>query len=271
MPVSRGERIFGVVNAIFLILLSLVCLAPMVHVLAVSLSENVEVALGNVLFWPKRFTLSAYEYLLRHEAFWSSVWISVKRVVLSLFFTITFTLLSAYPLSKRADKFMGRTFFAWLFFITMILDAGLIPRYLLVRTLGLIGSIWALVLPNSVVAFYVLVMIVFFRSLPQEVEEAAMMDGANQWTILFRVVLPISGPALATIAVFCSLAQWNEWFNGIVYMQAPHQYPLMSYVQAFPLGTESGQAAQMVVAAIPMVCVYPLLQRHFVRGLPFAG
>jgi putative aldouronate transport system permease protein len=239
----------------------------MLHVLAMSLSDNTQIVLGNVSFWPSGFTLSAYRYLLRHAAFWNSMWISFQRLVLSLLFTLTFTVLSAYPLSKSSDRFMGRTFFAWCFFITLILNAGIIPNYLVIRSLGLIGSIWALVLPNSVVAFYVLVMLLFFRRLPQEVEEAAMMDGASHWTILFRIVLPISLPALATIAVFSSLANWNEWFTGIIYMRAPHQYPLMSYLQAFPSGTGAGQAAQLVVAAIPMLCLYPFLQRHFVRGL----
>jgi putative aldouronate transport system permease protein len=166
---------------------------------------------------------------------------------------------------------MGRTFFAWVFFLTMILNAGIVPAFLVIRSLGLIGSIWALVLPDSVMALYVLLMLNFFRGFPRDVEEAAMIDGASQWSILFRIVLPNSAPGLATIAVFCSLAQWNEWFHGIIYMDAPNQYPLMSYLQGFPSGNEVGRAAQLVVAAIPMLCLYPFLQRHFVRGLTFAG
>jgi putative aldouronate transport system permease protein len=110
-------------------------------------------------------------------------------------------------------------------------------------------------------------MLNFFRGLPNDIEEAAMIDGASQWSILFRIILPVSAPALATIAVFCSLAQWNEWLSGIIYMKMPNQYPLMSYLQAFPLETETGQAAQLMIVTIPMLCVYPFLQKHFVRGL----
>jgi putative aldouronate transport system permease protein len=258
---------FTVINGIFLILLSLLCLAPMVHVLAVSLSDNAQVAVGNVLFWPVRFTGSTYRYLLHQQTLWRSLWISLERIAVSLSFTLILTVLSAYPLSKSSDRFFGRTLFAWYFFITMILHGGLIPTYMVVSSLGLIGSFWALVLPNSVVGFYVLVMLNFFRGLPKEIEEAALIDGANQWSVLFRIVLPISTPALATIAVFCSLAQWNEWFSGIIYMKTPRQYPLMSYLQAFPLETETGQAAHLMVAALPILCVYPFLQKYFVRGL----
>jgi putative aldouronate transport system permease protein len=285
MAISSGEKIFNVINSILLVVLALLCLAPMVHMLAVSLSDNAQVVVGNVSFWPKRFTLSTYEYVMGYRAFWNAMWISLTRVAVSLLFTLTFTVLCAYPLSKSSDRFFGRTLFAWYFFITMILHGGLIPTYIVVSSLGLIGSFWALVLPNSVVGFYVLVMLNFFRGLPKEIEEAALIDGANQWSVLFRIILPISTPVLATIAVFCSLAQWNEWFFGIIYMKRPDQYPLMGYLQATVLnidlstldpeeqrklslvGTETYQAAQLFIGAIPMVCVYPFLQRYFVRGL----
>jgi len=161
----------------------------------------------------------------------------------------------------------------------------MIPTYMTVSTLGLIGNFWALVIPNSVVAYYVLITLNFFRGLPEEMEEAARIDGASEWDILFRIVLPVSTPVLATIAVFCSLAQWNEWFLGMIYMRTPDQYPLMSYLQTTvvnvnleqlspeqrerlaKVGTETYQAAQLFIAAVPMMCVYPFLQKYFVQGL----
>lgn len=285
MPISKGEKIFNVINSIFLVLVALFCLAPMVYMLAVSLSDNAQVVAGNVTFWPKKFTTATYEYLLGYKAFWKSMGISAVRTALSLVFTLTLTVLSAYPLSKSPKKFYGRGIFAWYFFIPMLINGGLIPTYMIISRLGLIGSLWALVLPSAVTVFYVMLLLNFFRGLPEELEEAALLDGAGQWTILFRVFLPLATPALATIAVYCSLAQWNEWFNGIIYMKTPSQYPLMSYLQATVLnvdmeslsaeeqmkmasiGSDTYQAAQLFVAALPMLCIYPFMQKYFTKGL----
>lgn len=285
MPVSKGEKIFNVINSIFLVAVALFCLAPMVYMLAVSLSDNAQVVAGNVTFWPKKFTTATYEYLLGYQAFWKSMGISVVRTALSLVFTLTLTVLSAYPLSKSPKKLYGRSIFAWYFFIPMLINGGLIPTYMIVSRLGLIGSLWALILPSAVTVFYVMLLLNFFRGLPEELEEAALLDGAGQWTILFRVFLPLATPALATIAVYCSLAQWNEWFNGIIYMKTPSQYPLMSYLQATVLnvdmeslsaeeqqkmasiGSDTYQAAQLFIAALPMLCIYPFMQKYFTKGL----
>ena len=285
MPVSKGEKIFNVINSIFLVAVALFCLAPMVYMLAVSLSDNAQVVAGNVTFWPKKFTTATYEYLLGYQAFWKSMGISVVRTALSLVFTLTLTVLSAYPLSKSPKKFYGRGLFAWYFFIPMLINGGLIPTYMIISRLGLIGSLWALILPSAVTVFYVMLLLNFFRGLPEELEEAALLDGAGQWTILFRVFLPLATPALATIAVYCSLAQWNEWFNGIIYRKTPSQYPLMSYLQATVLnvdmeslsaeeqqkmasiGSDTYQAAQLFIAALPMLCIYPFMQKYFTKGL----
>ena len=285
MPVSKGEKIFNVINSIFLVAVALFCLAPMVYMLAVSLSDNAQVVAGNVTFWPKKFTTATYEYLLGYQAFWKSMGISVVRTALSLVFTLPLTVLSAYPLSKSPKKFYGRSIFAWYFFIPMLINGGLIPTYMIISRLGLIGSLWALILPSAVTVFYVMLLLNFFRGLPEELEEAALLDGAGQWTILFRVFLPLATPALATIAVYCSLAQWNEWFNGIIYMKTPSQYPLMSYLQATVLnvdmeslsaeeqqkmasiGSDTYQAAQLFIAALPMLCIYPFMQKYFTKGL----
>lgn len=285
MLISKGERAFNIANSIFLALVSVFCLAPMIYMLAVSLSDNAQVVAGNVSFWPKNFTLASYEYLLSYREFWNSMFISVKRTLLSLAFTLYLTVLVAYPLSKNSRKFFGRSFFAWFFFIPMLVNGGLIPTYITIDTLNLLGSIWALVLPTAVTTFYVILMLNFFRGIPEEIEEAALIDGASQWRILFRIYLPLSVPSLATVAVYCSLAQWNEWFQGIIYMNNMGQYPLMSYLQASILninmdnlsldelaklnkiGNKTYQAAQLFVGAIPMICLYPFLQKHFTKGL----
>ena len=285
MPISKGEKVFHVVNDIFLILVALLCLAPMIYILAVSFSTNSYVVAGEVTFLPKGFTLSTYKYLLSYKSFWNSMAISIVRTILSLFLTLLVTILSAYPLSKSSEKFLGRSFFAWYFFIPMLVNGGLIPNYLVISNLGLLGTIWALILPTVVTTFYVLLLLNFYRGLPTELEEAALMDGASHWNILFKIYVPLSKPALATIAVYCSVTQWNDWFTGVIYMNSPSQYPLMSYLQTSVLnidleslsaeqqqmmssiGTETYQAAQLLVAALPMLCIYPFMQKYFTKGL----
>lgn len=282
---SKGEKAFTVINSIFLTLLAILCISPMIYMLAVSFSSNAAVVSGKVLFWPVDFNTASYEYLMSYASFWQAMWVSVKRVVLSLILTLVLTVLSAYPLSKDSDRFLGRTVFAWIFFIPMLVNGGLIPTYMVIRTLGLLGTIWALVLPAGVVTFYVLLMLNFFRGVPKEMEEAAMIDGAGQWKILVSIYLPVSLPVLATVAVYCILGQWNDWFQGIIYSKAPSQYPLMSYLQAFALnldleslsteqqqklssvGSDTYQAAQLFVATIPMVLIYPFFQKYFASGL----
>lgn len=282
---TKGEKIFNVINIAFLSLLALLCLAPMIYMLAVSLSSNSAVAAGQVLFWPVKFTTASYNYLMSHAAFWQSMLVSVERVLLSLGVTLVVTVISAYPLSKSKEHFCGRTLFAWLFFIPMLVNGGLIPTYMIIRTCNLLGTIWALVLPAAVVPFYVLLMLNFFRGIPNEMEEAAMIDGAGQWTILFKIYLPISLPVLATVSVYCILGNWNDWFQGIIYSKTPAQYPLMSYLQAFALnldlsslsseeqqklsaiGSDTYKAAQLFVATIPMLIIYPFFQKYFTKGL----
>lgn len=285
MKMSKGEKIANIVVTVFLILVSIVCIAPMIHMLAVSLSSNAQAEAGNVYFWPKDFTLNSYTYLMSYVSFWKSMGISVVRVGVSLVLVIFLTITMAYPLSKSGKKFPGRGIFAWIVFLTMLVNGGLIPNYLVISSLHLTGTIWALVLPGSVSAFYIMLMLNFFRGIPDELEEVALLDGANQWQILFKIFLPLAVPCIATICVYCSLGVWNEWFNGIIYMNNPSQYPLMSYLQSTVLntnvdslsaeerqklasvGNETYQAAQMFIAAIPMICVYPFMQKYFVKGL----
>ncbi|MFR6330534.1 MAG: carbohydrate ABC transporter permease [Eisenbergiella sp.] len=272
MPISKGEKIFNIINSIFLTAVALFCLAPMIYMLAVSLSDNAQVVAGNVTFWPKKFTTATYEYLLSYKAFWKSMGISITRTALSLVLTLCLTVLSAYPLSKSPGKFYGRSIFAWYFFIPMLINGGLIPTYMIISRLGLIGRLWALILPSAVTVFYVMLLLNFsagfrrnWRGRPAGRRRA--VDHPCQ------DFLPLATPALATIVVYCSLAQWNEWFNGIIYMKTPSQYPLMSYLQATVLnvdmeslsaeeqmkmasiGTDTYQAAQLFIAALPMLCL----------------
>ncbi len=257
----------------------------MVYELAVSFSTESFVTTGQVTFWPVGFTTASYAYLMNYSSFWKSMLTSFERVLLQWLLCMVLTVLTAYPLSRTSKQLFGRTVLAWIFFIPMIFNGGLIPSYMVVSTLGLLGSIWALVLPSVVVTFYVLLLMNFIRSLPAEMEEAAMIDGASPMQILIRIILPVMVPCLATITVYTTLATWNEWFQGVIYMNDPSQYPLMSYLRSTVLisnmenltpqeqerlaniGNKTYQAAQLFIASVPMLLVYPFLQKYFTKGL----
>ena len=285
MLIPKSERIARVIITVFLILLACLCVLPMIYELAVSFSTESFVATGQVTFWPVGFTTASYTYLMNYGSFWRSMLISFERVGLQWLLCMVITTLTAYPLSRNSRQLFGRTALAWYFFIPMIFNGGLIPSYMVINTLGLLGSIWSLVLPSVVVTFYVLLLMNFIRSLPAEMEEAAMIDGASPLAILVRIILPVMVPCLATITVYTTLATWNEWFQGIIYMNNPAQYPLMSYLRSTVLisnlenltpqeqerlaniGNKTYQAVQLFIASVPMLVIYPFLQKYFTQGL----
>lgn len=285
MRATRGERVFYFINTVFLISVAIICLAPLIHIFAISLSANEMVTSGKVTFWPKKFTMVGYEYILENKLFWKGMYNSLIRVVLGLAVNLLFTVLAAYPLSKETSRFKQRTFYAWIFFIPMIFGGGLIPTFILVKDLKLMNSIWALILPGAVPIFYILLMLNFFRGLPNEMEEAALIDGASQWRILFTIYIPLSLPALATICVYAILGHWNSWFDGLIYLNDPNKYPVMTYLQTAVisidfnkltpeeiqklsvLGDKTYKAAQIFLGSFPVLVTYPFFQKYFTKGL----
>jgi putative aldouronate transport system permease protein len=278
------RRLFVVVNVLLLLLLAVACLFPLVHVLAISFSAGPAVAAGKVVLWPVEFTTSAYDFALSRPQFRSAFVVSVQRVILGTFVNMLLTVLVAYPLSRENAAFPARTFYTWFFIVTMLVGGGLIPLYMMVRWTGLLDSIWALVLPNAVPVFNVVLLLNFFRGLPRELEEAAFVDGAGHWEVLFRIYLPLSMPALATLTLFSFVLHWNSWFDGLIFMNSPDNYPLQSYLQTLVIGQDLSQfsmdpqllrlvsndtfkAAQIFIGALPILVLYPFLQRYFVKGI----
>ncbi len=282
---TRGEKIFNIFNIILLGLIALTCLLPFLNVLALSLSSNAMASSGAVYFWPKGFTLSSYEYLLTKAPFWTAFGVSIKRVVLGVTLNMFLTVLLAYPLSKTSDKFPGRQIYMWYFFFTMLFSGGMIPAYVLINQIGLMDSIWALILPSTVPVWNIILLMNFYRGIPSELEEAAHIDGAGHLRVLFQVFVPCSLPSLATLTLFCTVGHWNAWFDGLLYMDNAAHYPLQSYLQTVfvdvsALGASSDnydlikelsdrtlKSAQIIIATIPILAVYPFLQRYFVSGL----
>ncbi|MFD0715401.1 carbohydrate ABC transporter permease [Paenibacillus sp. GCM10027626] len=284
--ISWPRRLFLVCNGILLTLLSIACLLPLINVLAVSFSSAAAVEAGRVTFWPVEFTLRSYSYVAAKPEFVQSMWISLQRVLFGVAINMALTVLIAYPLSKEPVQFRFRTVYAWLFVFTMLFSGGLIPTYIVVKELGLIDTVWALVLPGAVPVFNVILLLNFFRSLPKEVLESSFIDGAGHWQTLWRMAMPLSLPAIATVTLFAIVGHWNEWFSGLIYMNDPERYPLASYLQTVivrldltqindatqaqflsELNDRGLRAAQIFLGALPVLLVYPFLQRYFTTGI----
>lgn len=289
---SLGRRIFLVCNNIFLIIFALICLVPFFNLLAISLSDAAAVDAGTVGLVPVDINFSAYVFLFQKVEFWRAFGISVLRVVLGTSLSLAINILAAYPLSRPDKNLKGRKFYVIIFVITMFFNGGLVPNYIVIFKLGMMNSLWALILPTALNAWNIVMLISFFREVPNELVEAAEMDGASQYQILFKVILPISLPALATVTLFTAVAHWNNWFDGYMYMN-PTQYPLQSYIynmiqevqtlQQNPNLTPEQQemlaalpgktlrSAQIFIAMLPIMLVYPFVQKYFVKGLTQGG
>ena len=283
---STGHKLFVLFNYVLLSLLSIICIFPLVNVLALSLSSNGAIEQGLVTLWPVEFTTFAYRHIAAAEPFRQSIGISAQRVLIGVALNFVLTLLTAYPLSRETVQFRMRTVYVWIFVFTMLFSGGLIPSYLIVKEVGLLDSIWALVLPGAVPIFNVVLLLNFFRNLPKELSEAALIDGAGHWQILWRIMVPLSLPAQATVTLFAVVAHWNEWFHGIIYMNDPSHYPLASYLQTIiirfdlsiisdvtqlellsKLNNRAIRAAQIFLGALPVLLLYPFLQRYFMTGI----
>jgi putative aldouronate transport system permease protein len=281
---STSRKLFIIFNYIFGITVAIVCILPMIHIFAISLSSDYAVNAGLVNFIPVGFTLAAYKYILNEPKFFTSMGVSVLRVVIGVSVGMFLSVLAAYPLSKTKRQFAARQYYVWFFMVTMMISGGMIPTYLVVSKLGLIDSIWSLILPGAVNVFNVILLQNYMKSLPEEIMESAFVDGAGQWVTLWKIILPLCKPVLATLFLFIAVAHWNEWFNGLIYMNRPENYPLQSYLQTIVVEIDtdfltsiddtmlnvtqkSNKSAQIFLAMLPILCVYPFVQKYFTKGI----
>ncbi|RED65229.1 putative aldouronate transport system permease protein [Cohnella phaseoli] len=282
---SFGRKLFLGFDYSFMIVLALLCMFPLIHVLAVSFSSNSAASAGLVSLWPVGFNLKSYEFVLQKEEFLRSVGVSVQRVVLGSLIQMLLIVITAYPLSMEVTRFRLRTAYAWYFLITILFGGGLIPTYMVIKDMGMLDTIWALLIPSAVPVFSVVLLLNFYRGLPKELEEAAFIDGANHLRTLFSIILPLSLPAIATLLLFSMVGHWNAWFDGLLYMNRPENYPLQSYLQTLIINNDfkattaeelqmlksisnrSVKAAQIFLGALPILLVYPFLQKYFMKGI----
>lgn len=282
---SIKNFLFDAVIYIILFLLMISCITPFIHIIALSFSSSAPAAAGMVGLWPIGFTLKSWAEVVAYNDFWSSLWISIVRVVVGTSLSVFLVVITAYPLSKENREFKGRTAYVWFFFFTTLINGGLIPNYFLLSELNMLNTIWALVLPGAMNVFNAILMLNFFRQLPKELEEATFLDGAGYWTSLWKVVVPASKPSIATITLFTIVNHWNSWFDGLIYMNTPDKYPLQSYAQTVIATIDTSnitaedirnmalfndrtlRAAVIVVSALPILIIYPFFQKHLSQGI----
>ena len=283
-----SEYVFDIINYTILALLALACFLPFLNVVAVSFSDSSAAAVTPVGFWPVKFSLESYVKAIAKPRFFTSMLNSLQRVGLGVSIGLLVTILAAYPLSKANKDFPGRTIYVWFFAVTMLVSGGLIPSYLIVVATGLKNTIWALVIPGALNVYNMLIMLNFFRQLPHELEESAVIDGAGDFRILFQIYLPLSMPCIATMIVFGCVGHWNDWFNGVLYLDRIKDYPLATYMhnvlkrpdfdalsqmtpeeqrRMLQISPQTLTAAQIVMSTVPIIMVYPFLQRYFVKGM----
>lgn len=276
------EHAFKVWVYISVTVIVLVCLYPFLNVLAYSLSSNLAILSGDVTFYPIGIRFDAYKQMLSTNWLLRSLRISVTVTLVGTIVSLSATTLAAYALSKKRLK--GRAVLTVFIIFPLYFTGGIIPTFMVVKGLGLVDNLAALILPIAVSSFNFIIMKTFFQQMPESLEEAAMLDGCNDLKYLITIVLPLSGPILATIGLFYAVQYWNDYFNGLLYITSPAKYPLqlllrqLLFTEALnqiSLSENIGQqvlpeamkAAAVVVAIVPIVMIYPFLQKHFVKGV----
>lgn len=267
-----------------LLLITLATLLPFANVLSKSVSEEWAVISGKVGIFPVGFQLETMKFVITSNQFIRSFSVSLFITVVGTVLSLCITAITAYPLSKRHLPGIGIVML--LFIFTMLFNGGIIPNYMLIRNLGLLDSLWSLILPSIVSVFNLLVMKSYFEGLPESLEESARIDGARTFTILFRILLPLSGPVLATIALFYAVSYWNDFFNAMIYINSPSLKPLQLYLRDVVLNASSATAgmeatqddmmnlspdnirsATVIASTIPILLLYPYLQKYFIKGV----
>lgn len=284
---SKGRRVFEAINYIMIAAVVISCLIPILNLLALSFSSSQAIMENRVGLLPVDFSFKAYHYVLKKQEFWNSIWITAQRVLLGVPLNVLMIVLVAYPLSKSAKAFPARKYYVAYMLVIMLFSGGLMPTYYIVSKTGLIDTIWSLLLPGAVPVFSCIVLMNFFRGIPEELEESARLDGANQLQILVKIFLPLSKPSIATVTLFSLVSHWNSWLDGLIYSNYTTNYPLQSYLQTLvtsvtevvntsdlqalmernSINNTNLKAAQIFISIIPLMIIYPWLQKYFTTGL----
>ncbi|KRE68899.1 carbohydrate ABC transporter permease [Paenibacillus sp. Soil750] len=279
---SFGEKVFDVSNVSFLILITVAAMLPILYVIAGSFSSSNALIHNRVILWPVEATLDNFKLVANNSTFWKAGWMTVQIVVIGTMVNMVLTMITAYPLSKMDLK--GRKFFMLLIIFTMIFSAPIIPSYLLVKNLFLLNSIWALILPGAISAFNMILCMTFFRTVPDDLFDAARVDGMSEYGMVWRIVVPLSMPIVMTLLLFYAVGHWNNYFGPLLFINDRNKQTLQMYLYSLIANGDSDstagaaaeggiklspvaiQMATIVLATVPVVLIYPFLQKHFVKG-----
>lgn len=278
---SLGARIFNITNATLLTIIALITILPFIHILGSSFATSAEIAEKKFLLFPTKFTLSAYKYIFSTNTILNSILVSMIVTVGGTIWSMFLSILTAYGLSRR--DLPGKRVIMFYFIFTMLFSGGMIPSFIVVQETGLLDSLLSLIIPVSINVFNMIILRTFFQNLPQGLEESAKIDGASDFGILFKIVIPCSMPAIATISLFYAVTYWNTYMHAILYLNDAAKWPIqillrqvvilasgMNYDGAeftdVPPPSQSVKMAVIVVATIPVLLVYPFLQKHFTQG-----
>lgn len=277
-----GDRVFDIINTLLILIITIIILVPLLNVVASSFAESRALAEGNFIFFPKKWSLDNYRAVFKDTSIWKAFGISVAKTLIGVVTHVFFCSMVAYGLSKR--ELRGRKLYTVMGIITMFFSGGMIPTYLLMKQLGLLNSFWVYILPQLFSYYDVVILMNFFRQVPSSLEEAAKIDGAGVWRTFLTIAMPLSKPALATIALFNGVFQWNDFMTAKLYMTDKDLYPVqmklyeiivqqqaqsMNSIGNVALSTTSKgiQLATIVVTTVPIIIIYPMLQKHFVSGM----
>lgn len=284
---SASNRLFDGAVTLLLFFFGSLCLLPMLHVLALSLSSKNAALAGRVSFFPVDLTLTPYRMLLSDARFMKAFWVSTQRVLLGGGINLLLTVLMAYPLSLEKEEFPSRNRYMWFIIFTMLFGGSIVPWYFVIRTTGIIDTMWALVLPGAVPVYNTILLMNFFRNQPRAIKESARVDGVNAMQMLLRICVPLAMPAIATVTLFSVVNHWNGFFDGLLLINTPENIPLQTYIYTLSnsnidissstsltpeeiealTSLRTFNAAKVVVATIPILVVYPFMQRYFVAGI----
>ncbi|MZQ86389.1 ABC transporter permease subunit [Paenibacillus sp. 5J-6] len=281
MKQTYGEKVFQVFNYLFLAAAAGTMLMPLVHLLAVSLSSPIAADSKTVFLLPVEFTWASWGHILQNKGLWSAFGVTAYITIVGTLLSMLFSVLTAFPLSRK--EFLIRKPFMLAVIITMIFNAPMIPFFLTVRELGMMNSLWSLILPGLIGTFNMIIIRTFFMGIPAELDDSARMDGCTDGGILFRIYLPLSKPVLATVSLFYAVGYWNTFQRAVLFIRDPNKWPLQmklrAYLQSpeelaavnlflgdYDFNTTTLKAATILFATVPIILVYPYLQKYFVKG-----
>ncbi|MCM3041315.1 carbohydrate ABC transporter permease [Paenibacillus motobuensis] len=289
MRLSLGDKILQRTIYILLTLLAVVMLYPFWNSLVISFNLGSDTSLGGVTLWPRAFTLENYYIVFQDKRLLNSFGITILRTLSGTLLSVFFTALLAYGMSKKT--LLMRKYYMIYFIVTMFFSGGLIPTYMLIRSLGMLDTLWVFIIPGIISIYNMIVIRTFFSALPDGLEESAKIDGCSNYGIFFRIVIPVSGPVLATISLFTAVGHWNDWFTGAIYITKDHLLPIQTLLRQImnsnimteisssnaialdhinrnrTVTTKSLTMATMMIATIPIILTYPFLQKYFVKGV----